>query len=185
MVAPPTAVRCEGHYKTGERCRREAISGATVCRIHGGAASQVRNRAAARIGNAADDMVKKLHGMLDDPEVDARDKIKIAQDMLDRAGLNMTEKHLVSVDVDPVERLFRDILAKPGGLAPEVPVAHETPAMFLEWNRATYDDDVVDGEIVEEPQRERREPEVETFSSKPPKHIREGLKRSEQLRKLI
>lgn len=178
LLAPPTVVRCESHYKTGDRCRREAIPGANVCGQHGGAAGHVRDRAAARIGNAADAMVQRLYEMLDDPAVEARDKIKIAQDMLDRAGLNATNKLLVGIgEVDPIERLFRDILEDPNGLAPASPEPYIQSPEAAALNRVALeayggDEDIVDAEVVEEP-----EPVTETMSALPPEHIRRDLKR--------
>ncbi|BCW62469.1 HGGxSTG domain-containing protein [Arthrobacter sp. StoSoilB22] len=38
---------------TGERCRRPPIAGATVCRVHGGAAPAVKMAAARRAQEAA------------------------------------------------------------------------------------------------------------------------------------
>lgn len=184
MLAPPTVVRCEAHYKTGSRCRREAIPGHYVCRQHGGAIPAVKQAAAARIGNAADEMVKRLQAMLDDPNVDSRDKVKIMHDMLDRAGLNATNKVLLGVtELDPVEALFRDILADPTALAS--PHDGNASAAELEARRGAWadlvaEDDTVDAEIVEE----RRTPaqiEAATRPFKPrsstPRHIREALDR--------
>ena len=179
MLAPPHAVRCEGHYKQdGKQCRREAVPGANVCGQHGGLIPAVRDRAAARMGNAADEMVKRLHAWLDDPDVEARDKIKIAQDMLDRAGLNATGKLLVGIgEVDPVEALFRTILNDPNGLAPPQPIAPEPSPQMLAWNRDALEDDppdVVEAELVEGPAPTSQ---AEVVSTLPPKHIRDDLRR--------
>lgn len=176
IIAGPTDVRCEGHYKSGPRCRREAVPGATVCRHHGGAAPQVRQVAAARIGNAADEMVKRLHAMLDDPAVEPRDKIKIAQDMLDRAGLNATEKLIVGVgEIDPVEALFRDLLADPANLVQ--PVEHQTPPEFEAYNQAVLDDDVVEAEWFESAPDPGPAPVEVTEHEQPmPPHIRKAMR---------
>lgn len=154
MLAEPTDVRCEANYKAGGRCRRVAVVGTTVCSHHGGSAPQVRQVAAARIGNAADEMVKRLHSMLDDPAVVPRDKIKIAQDMLDRAGLNATEKHIIGVgQVDPVEALFRDLLSDPSNLMPADAPDPVPDPQFEAYNRQALEayggDDVVEAEWVE------------------------------------
>ncbi len=175
MVAPPTAVRCEGHVQDGSRCLREAILGATVCGQHGGSAPQVRTRAAARIGNAADDMVKGLLAMFNDPNIEPRDKIKIATDVLDRAGLNAVDKHIVAVQVDPVEALFRNILNDPNGLAlaesvPATPSPEMQAYNLAALERAEDGGDVVDAVLVEED-------ELEVISATPPAHIRKALDR--------
>lgn len=41
-------MKCERHKTNGEPCRSWAIKGANVCRVHGGAAGQVKRKAAAR-----------------------------------------------------------------------------------------------------------------------------------------
>lgn len=192
LLAPPHVIRCSGTYKTtGLPCRREAIPGATRCREHGGAIPAVRAKAAARIGNAADEMVKRLLAMLDDPGVDPREKIKVAQDMLDRAGLNATERLIIGTgDVsDPVEKLFQDLLSDPRNFqAP--PPAHSDPTIEA-YNREAleaYGGDVVQGEVVSAPEG-RRDRAIEAPKTRQgrvvPPHIREGLDRAEEVRRLI
>lgn len=41
--------QCVGHRKNGERCKRPPIKGGTVCYNHGGAARQVKAKAAVRL----------------------------------------------------------------------------------------------------------------------------------------
>ncbi len=87
LQSPATqAHRCVGHKKTGQRCKNLAISGATVCRRHGGAAPQVRAAARARLENAADLMARKLLGMALSADSDSV-KLAAIRDALDRAGL--------------------------------------------------------------------------------------------------
>lgn len=115
--------------------------------------------------------------MLDDPDVDAHAKIKIATDMLDRAGLNATEKHLVGVgEVDAVEALFARILNDPNGLAPATSVQYAPSPEFAALNAAAdpqeaLEDDIVEGEVVED------ESSTESMTTKPPPHIRRDLER--------
>lgn len=190
LLAPPHIVRCEGHYKSGERCRREAILGGNVCRQHGGAAPQVRQLAAARIANHADAMAALLIEWANDPNVEVRDRAKIAQDLLDRADVAGTSKVLVGVgEIDPVERLFRDLLSDPAGLAPPQPVQQVPNPQIDKWNREAMEDaDIVDAEVVEEPERPALLPSPvrpKRQGTAPPKHTREGLERAEELRRLI
>lgn len=69
-------MRCEATARSGEQCKRSATPGATVCRMHGGAAPQVR-KAAQRRKVQSDALVQ-------------------AQRMVARAG----------VDSDPIEHLL-------------------------------------------------------------------------------
>lgn len=184
--APAHVVRCTAQYKsTGERCRREAAPGTNVCNQHGARIPAVQAAAARRIQMTVDDAVKRLHGMLDDPDVEARDKIKILQDLLDRGGLGATSKVLVGVaSADPVERLFQDLLTTPGALNDPSAAPPEPDPLILELNRQALDyadDDIVDAELVEDdPRHPATIAAVEEklrASAKMPKHIREGLRR--------
>jgi len=180
-TAPPYAVRRQGTYKsTGGQCKHIAIDGSVVCDQHGGAAPQVLRRAAERIQFTADDAAQRLVEWMNDPTVDMRERVKIAQDMLDRGGL--AASHLLKimpVSDDPIEKLFTALLSEPDGLMAPAP---ETPA--LPASRAAElaeligpppeeDDEIVDAEIVETvPPTRPGEPRNPTS---PPRHIREGL----------
>jgi hypothetical protein len=192
---PPHVIRCSGQKpSTGERCRREAIPGGSVCRIHGGALPAVQAKAATRIGMTVDAAVTAMQEMLADPNTDNRDKIIIAKDILDRGGLGATNKLLVGIgQVDPVERLFMDILGSSDGLADPVRAEAERAALpasstyqgegedspLLHWEEdASGLEDVVDAEIVEERPERTHEHTVHIGAMpKTPPHIREALER--------
>lgn len=70
------ARRCVAHRKNGNRCRRAAINGATVCRTHGGATRHIRNAAKVRLQNAADLMARELLKMATDDHVS--DAVKLS-----------------------------------------------------------------------------------------------------------
>lgn len=44
--------QCAAHTSAGGQCRRQAVKGATVCHVHGGAAPQVKAAAARRLAEA-------------------------------------------------------------------------------------------------------------------------------------
>ena len=88
---PPTVIRCNATRPNGSRCKREAEDGAVVCDQHGGAAPQVRRRAAERLIMTADQAAQMLVRMMEDTEVPFGVRAKIAQDLLDRAGLAATQ----------------------------------------------------------------------------------------------
>lgn len=187
----PEVLRCTAHYKsTGERCGVTAAPGTNVCNQHGALIPAVQAAAAQRIGMSVDDAVKRLHAMLDDESVEAREKIKILHDLLDRGGLGATQKHLVGVGtLDPVERLFADILGDPNALAD--PTAMQVtalpppdPAQALldaaeegsgrdTWRGRENGADVVVGEVVDGTPAHTVVGEM----PKTPKHIREALER--------
>ena len=59
-------------HRTGERCKRAAIKGGTVCIMHGGAAPQVKRKAAERIAEVRDDALELLRLEIKRGGVDAK-----------------------------------------------------------------------------------------------------------------
>ncbi len=79
--------RCRAKAKsTGARCARPAIAGAVVCRVHGGAAPQVKRKAAERLRDLQDPAITALEDALR-PTEDTRDRIRAATEVLNRTGL--------------------------------------------------------------------------------------------------
>ncbi|WP_123388705.1 hypothetical protein [Nocardioides aurantiacus] len=198
-TAPTHVLRCTANYKTGDRCRREALLGTNVCGSHGGLAPAVQQAAATRIQMSVDDAVKRLHSMLDDTTVEAREKVKILHDLLDRGGLGATSKVLVGVGpADPIETLFRDLLADPDATydprtvhPPPSPTAYTPPALdddatdqnprpALPARQIAADDpeDVIDALVVEGEPHPSHTVHVEgNLSHRPPKWLADDLAR--------
>lgn len=108
------ARRCKATAKsTGNRCRKPAILGATVCLTHGGGAPQVRLAARARLAALVDPAIDALTRTLAEEERVVRDtfdrphvlgptfaeRIRAAEAILDRAGypkrteVDLTDSH--------------------------------------------------------------------------------------------
>ncbi|WP_299052148.1 hypothetical protein [uncultured Nocardioides sp.] len=162
--ASDPVLRCTASYRrNGLRCRREAHPGTNVCGHHGALVPAVRAKAATRIGMSVDDVVQRLLAMLDDPSVQARDRVKVLHDLLDRGGLGAANKLLVGVtDVDPVQQLFHDLLADPEAFAtPQALLPAQAPdvtqaRLDAEAEGRDYEDvlaergGIVDAEVVED-----------------------------------
>ena len=188
-TAPVHILRCAGHNRSnGERCHSEATPGTSVCERHGALIPAVQAAAAARIQMSVDDAAKKLLAMVEDPAVEARDKVKILHDLLDRGGLGATSKHLVGVvgGNDPVERLFLDILSDPEGLVDTRAVQQPAPrqidaaqaAIDAAGGGSDFEDligDVVEAELVEDRPARAEPPARSPNPAIPPKHIRDAL----------
>jgi hypothetical protein len=126
---PPTVIRCNAARPNGSRCKREAEGGAVVCGEHGGAAPQVRRRAAERLMMNADQAAQMLVRMMDDADVPFGVRAKIAQDLLDRAGLVAAQVHkIVPTTEDPILRFFEAAFSDPSNWESN-PQSNLTPAI--------------------------------------------------------
>jgi hypothetical protein len=113
-LLPDTVIRCNATRPNGSRCKREAEAGSLVCDQHGGAAPQVRRRAAERLIMTADQAAQMLVKMMEDREVPFGVRAKIAQDLLDRAGLIATQVHqIIPMREDPIMRFFEAAFSDP------------------------------------------------------------------------
>jgi hypothetical protein len=82
--ATPSKHRCRATTRNGNRCGNPPVTGAVVCRMHGGAAPQVRDAARRRLLEAADPAAARLVELLDSP--DPAIQVRAAVALLDRAG---------------------------------------------------------------------------------------------------
>lgn len=123
---------------------------------------------------------------MNNPSVEMRERVKITQDMLDRGGLGAAQVHkILPVAEDPVEALFRDILADPNGLmgpqADLIPPALEgSPSdALVDWGEVDMPSRENSVEGVRQPvaiaPAHRAKPTTGRNPTVPPKHIREGL----------
>ena len=96
------AHRCAAHRKNGDRCRRAALSGATVCDHHG-ANRSVRAKARQRLEDAADRMARELLGIATDKSASESVRLTAIRDALDRAGLRPPTEIAVSAGTKPYE----------------------------------------------------------------------------------
>ena len=161
-LLPETIVRCNGTRPNGGRCKREAEPGAVVCDQHGAAAPQVRRRAAERLIMTADRAAENLVRMMEDTDVPFGVRAKIAQDLLDRAGLIATQVHqIIPTAEDPVMRFFEGVFSDPGNWE-STRQPDPTPAIESSPDhRDAEPDESIEDEIVE--------PEGEPANDTPPR----------------
>jgi hypothetical protein len=90
--------------RNGEPCRNWAMLGTNVCRMHGGAAPQVRRRAQQRILEASDKAAARLVELMQDTNVPYAVQLAAARDLLDRAQLAGRQEIEMGVTVSLLER---------------------------------------------------------------------------------
>ena len=120
--------RCTAHTRDGTPCKNAPILGGTVCRMHGGAAPQVRARADARLINGVPTMLTELRRIATDESMPAPTRLAAIRDWLDRAGIGENAKHEVTINLPKWQENLEDLV-----------VTYEFD-----------DDDIVDAEIVED-----------------------------------
>jgi hypothetical protein len=165
-LLPDTVIRCNATRPNGSRCKREAEPGAVVCDQHGGAAPQVRRRAAERLIMNADEAALMLVKMMEDREVPFGVRAKIAQDLLDRAGLIATQVHqIIPTTEDPIMRFFDGAFSDPNNWEanppPDPTPAIESYATSTRDHHDTESEEISEAEIVE--------PEGEPANDTPPR----------------
>ena len=167
QLLPPTVIRYNATRPNGSRCKREAEDGAVVCDQHGGAAPQVRRRAAERLIMTADQAAQMLVRMIEDTEVPFGVRAKIAQDLLDRAGLIATQVHqIIPTTEDPVMRFFEGAFGDPRNWESTTPEPDPPPAIESYATGSGYRQDAEPEEILE---AEIVEPEREPADDTPPR----------------
>ena len=150
---PETVIRCNATRPNGSRCKREAADGGVVCDQHGGAAPQVRRRAAERLIMTADRAAENLVRMMEDTEVPFGVRAKIAQDLLDRAGVIATQVHqIIPMTEDPIMQFFEGIFSDPNNWEENPP-------------QSAIEDRVIDPNV----EVEIAEPEGEPANDTPPR----------------
>ena len=84
--------RCTARRKNGEPCRNWAIHGSNVCRMHGGAAPQVRRAAQVRALMSSDRLMAQLIQIAEDQTQSAKDRLAAIVAVLDRAGIGTRQQ---------------------------------------------------------------------------------------------
>lgn len=84
---------------TGQQCGRYAMKGLRVCVMHGGATRQAKAKAAERIQQASGYAADLLVEMMANPDIDVKTRTQIAQDLLDRSGVN--SKTILQIGIEP------------------------------------------------------------------------------------
>jgi hypothetical protein len=166
--------RCTADTQAGKPCRRYAIRGGNVCRVHGGAAPQVKAKARRRLDEAADRMARELLNIATGAESEAV-KLAAVRDALDRAGLAAKTAVEVSVEQPPWMELLGDVAQITKAQHEAMKRGEFTPAAVPALPPA----DVLDAEVVPEPPVSHPEREGERAdrarvpdSAEPPSAIR-------------
>lgn len=104
------AQQCTAKSKqSGQRCRRAAVPGATVCRVHGGGAPQVRRRAQLRLAELVNPALAQLaRELINDTTGTPMSRLRAIENILDRAGYPRRAE--ISGDPDTAREMLKDRL---------------------------------------------------------------------------
>lgn len=89
---------CTATRRDGSQCTNFAIKGATVCRMHGGSAPQVRRAAQVRLLMQADNLMGALLKIALNEKLPVQHRLVAIRDGLDRANLAGTQNVEVTVE---------------------------------------------------------------------------------------
>lgn len=150
---PVPVVRCIQIKKDGNRCKSWSIRGYDKCFKHAGPgalmpdgnvnkyAAGIVEAARLRLVDSADMALDVIHDLYSNPGTSEGIRLKAATEVLDRAGIRGGIEIDVTIEEtsSPVDELKKRIL--------ELKKGAEARQRMQE---GTYDDDVVDGEVVED-----------------------------------
>lgn len=103
MQSKPVRVTCTATNRRGTRCGKEPILGGTVCRMHGGAAPQVRAAALERLKQYQDRALDRLFSLVEQQAYPST-AYQAVRDVLDRTmGKPAESVHLSGAEGGPLE----------------------------------------------------------------------------------
>lgn len=139
MVSEPIQakdpMRCVATARSGKQCGSRPIQGATVCRMHGGSAPQVKAKAEERLRALQAPALAALEELIE--QADPRTRVKIAEMVFDRTGLHPKQTTEltggISVEQTNEWRLVRQALVETiGAEHPELLEAFEARLYALQ-----------------------------------------------------
>lgn len=108
ILAENSERRCVATNARGERCRRFAIHGSTVCKSHGGSTRHIVNKARIRVEMASNKLMGKLVEFAFDDNKPPAVQLDAIKDSLNRAGLKPRETVEFGI-AKPFEEIYADI----------------------------------------------------------------------------
>ncbi len=99
QVRDPMEARCTATNRQGRRCGKPGIPGGTVCRLHGGAAPQVRDAAMARLRKLQYPAIDRLEQLMRQTEFPST-AYQAVKDVLDRTAGKAHESVAVEIAGD-------------------------------------------------------------------------------------
>lgn len=155
--------RCTAHTaRTGEQCKRWAIKGGNVCRVHGGAAIQVQRKARERFNDLVDPMINIAYRMVEEAEegkLTATERLGLMKFIADRTGFVPGKTVGVDVELKPwqvvIDGIIREVPAFAGELAAPIidgEVVEDSDEYIEDADTSEVEDDWDDSEDVDEGQ---------------------------------
>ena len=95
-------MKCSAHTSAGAECKAQAIRGATVCRVHGGMAPQVRNAARARILEALDPAAAELVRIALNAKSE-QVRVQAIKELFERAGFGEPKRMDITLTDDVLD----------------------------------------------------------------------------------
>jgi len=98
-------MKCSAKRTDGNPCKAPAIRGATVCRVHGGSAPQVKKAAARRVLEAlVAPALIQLRKIVEDENTPTAVRLAAVRDILDRTGFaSVKQVEVFSLDMVDAE----------------------------------------------------------------------------------
>lgn len=147
-LAPPM---CSHIKPDGKRCSQEAMSESTKCIYHGGVEVQVAKVVAAQREQMMQTLlpvaIRRLEGVLLDPEAKEEVVVRAAFGLMDRVGLGPVAGLTIDAKVEMGQTPSELLLASLAKIAERLQTQDATEKAL---SSGLQDEDIVDGEVVGE-----------------------------------
>ena len=109
-VKDPERIECGAKTSDGDPCKNAPMLGGKRCRMHGGAAPQVKRKAQERLLDGVPKMLRMLKELASNEDVPPQVRLAAIRDWLDRAGID--RKIEIEVKSSSFEEMVMGVLAE-------------------------------------------------------------------------
>lgn len=137
-VKDPERVECGAKTSDGDPCKNSPMLGGKRCRMHGGAAPQVKRKAQERLLDGVPKMLRMLKELASNEDVPPAVRLAAIRDWLDRSGIDRRIE--IDVKSSTFEEMVMGVLADIGEEV-EIAGGHDYSSRF-------DNGDVIAGELA-------------------------------------
>lgn len=147
-IKDPERIECGAKTSDGDPCKNAPMLGGKRCRMHGGAAPQVKRKAQERLLEKVPKMLRMLSELASNEDVPPAVRLAAIRDWLDRAGVD--RKIEIELSSSSFEEMVMGVLSE---VSEEVEIGNDQ-----DYASRRDDGDVIAGQLVDDVEAEALPP---------------------------